>query len=257
MDQADGGHGTGVPAGGLSGAVGRRQAIQKLAVGGAIVWGLPLISATAHAQAVPSGCVPLTVDWSTFAAGSSFTSTTVGGVGVSVASSFDGGSGAQAGNRTIVAGPQGNLAGNFLRFNQLARTNSGQTITFSFTQPVQDISFVITDIDNASGNWSDRITVNTAGSTFSFPAPSTVIGVGATGNGTGGTTTDGNGGSNTATGAFRNSIDNLNILPADGRGNLALGFTGPITSFSFRFWCGGYSGSNQLINVGNISFLAC
>jgi hypothetical protein len=233
----------------------RRDALKKIAVGGAVAWAGPMIAKPALAGGLPSGCVPLVLDWSTLSG--TFTSTTVGGVTVSLSNSFDGGSAARATNRTIIAGPQGGIAGNFLRLEQDAVTNGGQTITFTFSQPVQDISFVITDIDNLSGAWSDRITVNTAGFTSSLPTGSSVIGVGATGNGTGGTTPDGNGGSDTATGAFRNSADNTNFNNTQPNGNLQLDFAGPISSFSLRFWCGGYQSSNQLINIGNINFTAC
>ncbi len=237
----------------------RRQALAKIGIGGALVWSAPLISATAHAQTVPSGCFLRTLDWSTFTLGSTFTSTTVGGVTVSLSSTFGTNTTAQTGNRTIVAGPQGGLSGQFLRLNQTARnnTNNGQTVTFTFSKPITGLSFTITDIDNLNNGWSDRIQVNTAGFGYTVPPGSSVIGIGEAGNGTGGTTTDGNGGSNTGTGSFRNSVNSFNFLPADDDGNLTLTHPGPITSFSFRFWCGNVQGSNQLINISNLRFIEC
>ncbi len=237
----------------------RRQALAKIGIGGALVWSAPLISATAHAQTVPSGCFLRTVVWSTFTLGSTFTSTTVGGVTVTLGTTFGTNTTAQTGNRTIVAGPQGGLSGQFLRLNQTARndTNNGQTATFTFSPAITSLSFTITDIDNVTDGWSDRIQVNTTGFGFSVPAGSSVIGIGATGNGTGGTTTDGNGGSNTGTGSFRNSVNSFNFLPADDDGNLVLTHAGPISSFAFRFWCGGVEGTNQLINISNLTFIEC
>lgn len=259
--QIDDRAGTDPPGGPASGRtdLARRQALAKIGIGGALVWSAPLISATAHAQTVPSGCFLRTLDWSTFTLGSTFTSTTVGGVTVSLSTTFGTNTTAQAGNRTIVAGPQGGLTGQFLRLNQTARadTNNGQTVTFTFSPAITSLSFTVTDIDNLNNGWSDRIQVNTAGFGYTVPTGSSVIGIGAAGNGTGGTTTDGNGGSNTGTGSFRNSVNSQNFAPADDDGNLVLTHAGPITSFAFRFWCGSYAGSNQLINISNLTFIEC
>ncbi len=233
----------------------RRDALKKLAVGGALVWTAPAIAKPAFAQGTPSGCTAATLDWSTVS--SPFTSTTVSGVTVSFSGSFYGGSAARSTNRTIVAGPQGGMSGSFLRLEQDAVTNGGQTATFTFSAPVQNLSFIITDIDNQSGSWSDRITVTTSGFGYTIPSGSTVIGVGDTGNGTGGTTNDGNGGSNTGTGAFRNSQNSNNLPSTSNQGNVQLSHVGPITSFSFQFWCGAYQGSNQLINISNLTFDIC
>lgn len=234
----------------------RRDALKKLAVGGALAWTAPAIAKPAFAQGTPSGCTPATLDWSTVS--SPFTSAVVSGVTVSLVTSMYGGSAAQSDNRTIVSGEHGLIPGSFIQFNQDAVTNGGQNITFNFSAPVQNLSFTVTDIDNSSGAWSDRITVVTSGFSYTIPTGSTVIGVGATGNGTGGTTTDGNGGSNTGTGAFRNSLNNTNLPNSgDNRGNLVLGAAGPITSFAWQFWCGGYDSSNQRIFVSNLTFDVC
>jgi len=238
----------------------RRKLLAQIGVGGAIAWAAPALSGTALAQGTPSGCTPQALDWNSFATGSSFSSTIVGGVTVGVTTTHFGGSSASSsggGNLTIQAAPHGGINGKSLRINQNAVTNGGAVVTFTFSAPVQNIAFMVTDIDNSSGNWSDRVTPTTPGWGYTIPSTSTIIGVGGTGNGTGGTTTDGNGGSDTNTGAFRNSQNNINLNDNSDDGNLILTHAGPTTSFAWQFWCGGYQGSNQRINVSTINFMTC
>ncbi|MCB0965103.1 MAG: hypothetical protein KDA98_17635, partial [Acidimicrobiales bacterium] len=71
----------------------RRDALRKLAVGGAVVWSAPLIAKTAGATSA-SSCTTNVVDWELYNVGDTFTSTTVGGITMSINSpDFFGGSG--------------------------------------------------------------------------------------------------------------------------------------------------------------------
>ena len=64
------------------------------------------------------------------------------------AASFTGTTGL-AGNRTVVAGPQGGINQRFYRLNQNAVSSAYQTLTINFSYPVYNVSFTITDIDMA------------------------------------------------------------------------------------------------------------
>ena len=224
--------------------VGRRDALRKLAVGGAVVWSAPLIARTASAASATS-CVNRVVNFNTFTTGATFSSLNVGGTTMTLSPSvFSGGTAALGTNRTIVASPQGGVATKALRFEQTPVNNGGQLITLSFSQTVYSVTFTITDIDNLDGSWSDRIVIN-APTTFTVtkPAGSTVIGAGTAS------------GASTTTGPLRNSNADNNFPNTSAGGNAILSFPGPLTSLSFRFSCANEDGGqNQLINVTNMSF---
>jgi hypothetical protein len=220
--------------------------LKRLAVGSAIVWSSPLVSRTALA-ATAASCTPLLLDWNSFTTGSTFTSANIGGVTVSLSSSFFGGAAARSTNRTIRDAPIGGIASKGIRFEQTPNNGGGQLITFTFSEDVFNVSFTITDIDNFSSGgdgWSDRIVVlNPTNYTRSIPAGGTIIGAGTA---TGTTST---------TGPFRNSISNLNLPNSDNRGNVTVTFPGPLTQFQLQFRCvNPDDGTNQLINVTSISF---
>lgn len=233
----------------------RRDALRKLAVGGAVVWSAPLIAKTAHAASATS-CTNNVLDWNGFTANTTFSSTTVGGVTFSLSpnpasSAFFGGTSALGTNRNIRTGPQGGQAGQALRFEQTPINNGGQNIIFNFSQTVYNVNYTITDIDNSiGGGWSDRIQiVSPTNYTFTVPPQAndgqptatadtfTVIGDG------------------TAADRFRNGNNNYNYLNDFDNGNVTLTFPGPLTQIHMQFRCGStQGGGNQLINVLNIGF---
>jgi hypothetical protein len=220
----------------------RRDALRKLAIGGALAWSAPLIASTAHA-AGPTSCVGAEIDFNDYAVGDTFTSATVNGITMTLGpSAFYGGSAARATNRTIIASPIGGIDSRGLRLEQDAVTGGGQEISLTFSQAVYNVSFVVTDIDTLNNGWSDRIIVVTP-TVYSYAAPpgSTVIG-----NGTASGTTS-------TTGPFRNT-ESFNYLNPSNGGNVTLTFPGPLTTFTMRFQCASQQGSNQLINLSNISF---
>jgi hypothetical protein len=236
----------------LDDAVGRRDALKKLAVGGAIVWTAPLIAKTALA-AGPTSCVAATFDWNTLGVpGDTFTSATVNGVTLTLQpSSFYGGSSAVGNNHRIIASPIGGLATQGVQFEQLPIENGGQDIEFTFSQTVYNVSFTICDIDNLNGNWSDRITI-VSPTNFTAEIPTVFVGGGPTGNvigaGTASGTTD-------TTGPFRNNRGSNNYNNNQNNGNITLTFPGPLTSIQLQFWCGPTDGgSNQLIKISPMAF---
>ena len=254
--------------------------LRKLAVGGSIVWVSPMIASRASALMPPSTCIngaqlnwteifPSTLPEFGNAGPAVLNNVDGSGVNITISSSITGTT-ALAGNFDVVASPHGGITGKSLLLEQRPVPNTdapgggandglgGQTITITFSTTVRNISFTLTDIDNTE-NWSDRITTITAPT--SYVRGGNVIGIGATGNGTGGTTTDQNGGNNTETGAFRNNTNDDNLPNTSNLGNLTLNYAGPIAAVSFRYWCGavgaGINDSNQLIRIGNIGFDTC
>jgi hypothetical protein len=259
----------------------RRSMLRKLAVGGSVVWVSPMIARRASALMPPSQCVNgAQLNWSEIfpntnpefgnAGPAVLTNVDGSGVDITISSSIVGTT-ALAGNFDVVDSPHGGITGKSLLLEQRPVPNTdapggggsdglgGQTVTITFSTTVRNISFTITDIDNTN-NWSDRITTITAPTSTALGG--NVIGIGATGNGTGGfNTNDQNGGSNAATGAFRNDTADDNLPNSSNLGNLTLNYAGPIAAVSFRYWCGGVgagaNSSNQLIRLGNIGFDTC
>ena len=80
---------------------------------------------------------------------------------------FFGTSTALSTNHKVQAGPTGNITGNALTFAQTPKTDGGQDITFTFTAPIYELSFIITDIDNGltgdgevgDAGFSDRVVI--------------------------------------------------------------------------------------------------
>ena len=222
----------------------RRSAMKKLVVGGAIVWASPAILSSAPASASPSAvcvtpAVAKKVDWDLFTTGSTFSSTTVGGVLVTLTSTFSGGAAALSANKTIVASPQGAVSEKALRFEQTPVTGGSQSITLTFSTPVTAVTMPIYDVDTARRNWSDRIVVTTTPYSSSIVSPSTV-------NGTG-----------TAVDPFKNSQTDNNFPNTSAEGNVTIGWAGPVSSVTFQFNCGNQDGgANQLIGIGDILFCA-
>lgn len=230
-------------------ALTRRGLLRAGAIGAGVAgaaWVTPTVL-TMDAAAATSGCAHV-LDWSSFAVGSTFTSATVGPRVVSLTTSlftFGGGTATTPGglNRTIVAGPQGSLPGNFLRIAQNARQLGGQQVTFTFDASVTAVTFTITDIDTLTGAWSDRVAILTPFTPSA--AGANVIGAGANDNNF----------ANTGVGPFRANVSS-NIPPTSPDGNITITVAGPTTSVVLRFWSG-LTGTSQLINISNISFLTC
>jgi hypothetical protein len=215
----------------------RRQVLARIGVGGAVLWASPMLSNVALAG--PTSCHPVTLDWDSYAVGSSFTSATLLGNTISFAAASFNGTSALAGNRTVVAGPQGGINQRFYRLNQNAVTNAYQTLTINFSYAVYNVSFTITDIDNQNNAWTDRVGFTPAPTSFSTPgygSGARVLGGGTLAN------------------PFYNAANNTNLDNNSNRGNVTVTWAGPVTSIALRFWCAGEDGSNQLINIGDISF---
>jgi hypothetical protein len=158
---------------------------------------------------------------------------------------FFGTSTALSANHKVQAGPTGNITGNALTFAQTPKTNGGQDITFTFTAPIYELSFIITDIDNGltgdgeagDEGFSERVVILPSGGyTSTVPTGSTVTGAG------------------TAASPFMNS--NVHSYHTDSPGgNLKISMAGPISTFTIKFSNGSIqNGSSERIHLTNISF---
>ena len=219
----------------------RRQALARIGVGGAVLWASPVLSNVALAG--PTSCHPVVLDWDTYALGSTFTSATIQGCTISFGAASFNGTSALAGNRTVVAGPQGAINQRFYRLHQNAITGARQTLTISFSYAVYNVSFTITDVDTENGGWSDRVWFTPVPTSNSKPY---TIGDRVIGNGAAT-------GSGNNSGPFR-SNNSTNWGNSSNRGNVTVTWAGPITSIVLDFGCSTEESSNQLINISDISF---
>ena len=158
---------------------------------------------------------------------------------------FFGSSTALSSNLKVQAGPTGNITGNALTFAQTPKTNGGQDITFTFSAPIYELSFIITDIDSGltgdgeavDEGFSDRVVILTAGGyTSTVPTGSTVTGAG------------------TVDSPFMNN--NVHSYQTDSPGgNLKISMAGPLSTFTIKFSNGSIqNGSSQRIHLTNVLF---
>ncbi|MGK2949283.1 MAG: hypothetical protein ACSLFP_11955, partial [Acidimicrobiales bacterium] len=225
------------------GTLDRRALLRRMAVGGAALWAAPSFHSVASAQSSPSGevCLPGlagVLDWNDQPLGQVFDSAVIDGVTVSVGAVAAPGT-TLIDNRTVTQGPSGSLNQPYLRLEMVPNAvGRSQTITIAFSPAVSSVSFLVTDIDNVSGSWSDRLTILTPGFGYSIPTGSRV-----TGNGTPGD-------------RFRNRRNNENVSDFSNDGNLLLSHPGPISSFSMLYENGPIAGGgNQYIGFSAISWV--
>ncbi len=238
----------------------RRQVLTRLGVAGAVVWGAPLLAQT-PAYAAGSECATNRVlSWDGLATGSGGTrrvalpATTSYGVDgleldVTVSQTFHGttannGSGSFPRNRAVVAGPWGGVgtaATSFIMIYQSANngTGTGSYLDFSFTKPVKDISFYITDIDYATGQYDDRV-IMTPTFTRTNQGSSTITGTGTTGD------------------AFYRPQEG-NVADNSSAGTILVTYSGaPVTDFQIDFLLGSRTGGgSHAIFVSDVTFNSC
>lgn len=206
-------------------------------------WSVPVVSMAATAPAfAASPCAKSTIVWSSLGrSGTTFTSTSISGVTVTLTLS---GATTAAGNRTISTTQTGGQS-SVLRFYSTSTNNSSQTATFSFTrtsngQPVNvtNLSFSFLDIDSGGRSWDDRVLVNTGGFAFTIVNPTYVIGTGTSGNPFRGAT------SNTSADTGGSSTN----------GNVAVSWAASLSSVSFTYAQDGSSNGQPFIGISNMSF---
>ena len=160
------------------------------------------------------------------------------GITMSATSTFNGGTSALGTNFTIIGSPIGGINSRGLRLEQTPVANGGQVVRFTFSKQVRNISFTITDIDNVTNSWSDRIVINTTPFTSSIPSGGKVVGSG------------------TSADPFRSSDTNTNYANSSNLGNVTINIAGPLFFFELQFNCAtaASGGQNQLINISPISY---
>ncbi|WP_210649280.1 hypothetical protein [Nocardioides sp. SYSU D00065] len=205
-------------------------------------WTVPVVAVATTAPAfAASPCASTTIVWSAVgSSGSTFVSTTSGGVVVTLTVS---GQTTALNNRTISNVQTGGQSSN-LRFYSTSANNSAQTATFTFTrngQPVDVINlrFSFLDIDSGGANWDDRVTVNTPGFAYTIANQTYVTGNGGTGSN-----------------AFRaNGYNTSAATPGNtSNGNVAVSWAGPISSMSFTYAQDGSASGSPFIGISNMSF---
>ena len=220
----------------------RRAFLRRAAIVGAVAWTAPIVLSSTDIAGAVGSCAAV-LDWDTFTTGAMFTSAVVSGVTVTLSVVALSGTTLLATNRTVRAASNGSVNQKALQFQQDPdAVGIGQTIAFSFSKSVRNVSFTLYDIDNTTGNgWGDRVQVNTSGYTFSIPSDGTVTGNGGSGNN-----------------QFRNTQTNNNLGDASDQGNVTLTYAGPISSFQFTYRnAANTGGPNMRIAISDISFSTC
>lgn len=224
----------------LSGPV--ASTISRRSVAAGIAWAVPVITAASAAPAfADSGCVvqtnfdnlavgsrPTTLYFppSTITASVAFTSTGNGGDNT-------------PGDTGLVEATNTTPPWNYIEMEMLSSLRAGDSITatITLTAPVENLSFILHDIDSEQSAWRDEVVVNTPGWTA-------VLGPGLQGAGT-------------SANPYRpNAVGDYPI--SSGQGDLRLTWAGPVSSVSFTYRAGINGNSqNQHIGLGNISFSDC
>lgn len=224
------------------------RAVSRRALTKGIAWSVPTVVASVAAPAYAASCPPVstTTPWKspnyeyTFATAGTYTVPDPDGTGpgtgmtVKVSSVF--GSNTQAGNQNVnhAGKTDNNLHGitasrggmtDTLALHQspksdAAKTNTAteansQTVTFTFSKPVTGLSFTIADIDSATSDFRDQVTVS-GGVVVSTPTNSLYV--------------ESSGGTATSIGM------NTRIDEASNAGNVKFTVSGTVTSITITYY---------------------
>lgn len=210
----------------------------RRAVAKAVAWSVPAVAVTAPAPAVAASrpCAPVMMAWS--AMGSSSVSSgqkaTVGGTTVTYTDT--GATGAPR-NSTLTTGNVGGIpAGQGLALTCPNGTSTtAQTIAFSFSSPVTNVSLTIADIDWDNSAFQDRIVINT-------PGFSGVRGSQITGSGTAASPYQ-------AVSSVSGGVPNTSSA-----GNVTVTWAGPLTQLSMTYDQGGIVSGSPFVAVSGLTF---
>jgi hypothetical protein len=225
---------------------GEPRQVGRRAVARGAAWSIPVVSLAVAAPAMAaSGCKMTTgtLSWDVFTDGSKQTGkalATTGGTGVTVTLATTGDTGA-TGNGLVTSTPTGSLS-KVIRFTSLDNVaNTTQTITITFSKPVQNLAFSLLDVDSArQGNQSayeDLVVINTPGWTA-------VKHINVKGSGT------------TAL-PYRAQTTNSPVDGTSADSNVDLSWTGPISSISFTYSQDGSVNGDPFIGISDIAFQYC
>ena len=199
----------------------------------------PVIAMAAPAPAFAASCTTLysgTTNWSdgTYtrtsdsASSGGFNASNARRVGITFASAFTNYTAQTSGtiNNLGVVNPVGGTGGAGITLIQAANSaaasgssSNNQTVTVTFDTPVYNLSFLITDIDSNTNQFSDAIAITGASFTSTVPSGSSVSGAGTTAS------------------PFRQTAAAVNADTNTGTaGNIQLNFAGPVTTFKIVYW---------------------
>jgi len=217
----------------------RRQILAAMAAGAAGGLAAPLIRTVPAAAQVVGSCAVEVLDWETLPKDGIFVSTDVNGITISLTTVKLGDVDFKSDNGKVKDTEIGGQPKQHVLMLEMKPKEllAGQLVTFTFSQPVINVTMPIYDIDNKKNQWSDRVVPSTP-FTFAVPAGSTVIGTG------------------TGADPFRNG-DPGEVKKKDPFGNLLLSWPGPVTSVSFEYYGDVWFNKDMELAIGNITFQPC
>jgi hypothetical protein len=215
--------------------VGRRTVTRGAA------WSIPVVSlAVAAPSMAASGCKITTgsLSWDVFANGSKQTgvplTTTLAGVTVTITVSGDT---TAANNGTVTNVVTGGLS-KVLRFYDLNnKANTAQTVTLTFSKPVQNLQFSLLDVDSQTGAYEDLVVINTPN--WAGTKHPNVIGTGTSG------------------APYRAKNTNSPVLGSSADSNVDLSWTSSLSSVSCTYKQDGSVNGTPFIGISDLSFQAC
>jgi hypothetical protein len=221
--------------------------VGRRAVARGAAWSIPVISLAVAAPAMAaSGCKLTTglLSWDVFTDGTDQTGkalATSGGTGVTVTVSLSGATGADN-NGHVTSTSTGGLSKVMRFYDQNNVNNTSQTVTLTFSKPVQNLSFSLLDVDSAQqrgqqAGYEDLVVVNTAG--FTATKHTNIIGSGTT------------------AAPYRAKNTNSPVAGSSADSNIDLGWTGPISSVSFTYGQDGSVDGDPFIGISDIAFQYC
>ncbi|MEI2776298.1 MAG: hypothetical protein V9G19_10085 [Tetrasphaera sp.] len=208
-------------------------------------WTVPVVAVAAAAPVRAASQLRCGVlDWDSFAAGVVPTAplaTTVPGVTATPVVSYSSGTAPGSNSGKVMAGPTGGVSGNYYRIGiDNVKPNDIVTVTFTFSQPVTDLNFTMTDIDThhvegQNKGWQNMVYVSPAPTTSS-PAGN-ILGAG------------------TATSPWHANAP-YDAADTDGSDNVSVVYAGPITTVSITLTNGGsaWGHGNAAIGITDLSF---
>lgn len=220
------------------------RAVSRRALTKGIAWSVPTVVALVAAPAYAASCPPVSTTTPWKSPNYEYTSATAGtytvpdpdgtgpGTGMTVKVSSVFGSNTQAGNQAKTT--NNNLRGipetrggmtDTLALHQSPKSNAAktntatpansQTVTFTFSKPVTGLSFTIADIDSATSDFRDQVTVS-GGVVVSTPTNSLYV--------------ESSGGTATSIGM------NTRIDEASNAGNVKFTVSGTVTSITITYY---------------------
>jgi hypothetical protein len=232
-----------------SNAPAARSAVGRRTIARGAAWSVPVVAVALAAPAeahYSGGCLSGKLAWSTCTRRGQLNKplVTAGGTGVTVMVT-DSGDTSHSANGVVTDTTTGGLSPVMRFYDENAVTDTIQTITLTFSMPVQNVSFSLLDVDSeisgsgsTSRRYQDEIRIITPAS-WSGSKHSNVKGSG----------TDGD--------PYRALTTDSPVSGSSGSSNVDLSFVGPLTQISFSYAQDGKVFGDPYIGISDISFQYC